>query len=132
MCSEIIPLAASAKACSGKCKAGGCAQPRIWVIAACEGMISLLQKQQNTLIPSAQSLSLPTLQSNLQQAHEAQRIHQLILVGSRGDIAWLHASIPGDIARYISAELTYPLIPGWFHKENNPQLIQALQNAFGG
>jgi len=33
------------KACSGKCKSDACKNaPRVWVVAACEGMIALFEK----------------------------------------------------------------------------------------
>lgn len=134
---DIIPLAS--KACTGKCKGGGCsnAEPRIWVLAACGGMIALLEKKPDGgLMPlpggdAAVFSSLDQFQQSIEAAKEAGAFNQLVIVGSKSDTAWVYASLPQVATPHISAEIEYPLLLAWF-KQPMPltQLTQALGNVF--
>lgn len=132
---EIIPMNAS-KACSGKCKAGNCnSSPRVWVVAACEGMISLFSKNENGNLDdtkfssNAVFSSLEEFQKTIDKAQTTHSYDQLVIVGSGNDIAWVHASLPPQAMLHIAAEIKYPLVPDWFRQE--PPLKQ-LNNALRG
>jgi hypothetical protein len=132
MCaSGIYPFPNVEKACSGKCR-GECvtASPRLWVIAACNGMVSLFQKVDDhlevvaydtgTVFPSLESLS-----SMLKSSAEQNKFQQLMVVGSSHDMAWLHMSLPEEASSRIVAEVQYPLLPAWF--PNAEALSHALK-----
>jgi len=128
----------SAKACSGKCRANAChSAPRVWVVAACEGMVSLFEKQaQGTFIPVPCAghvvfASLDQFQQSLDEADGAHAFDQLVIIGSPSDIAWIHASLPHTATHRIAAEIAYPLLPVWF-KQPMPlvNLTQALERVF--
>lgn len=129
---DIIPLAN--KACSGKCKDGVCpSSPRIWVLAACGGMIALLEKgPQSKLAPLShgESVVFASLEE-FQHTMNTSTFDQLVIVGSKGDVAWVHASLPPTATPRIAAEIEYPLLPAWF-KQPLPmgQLTHALENLF--
>ena len=127
----------TAKACSGKCMGSGACgnnQPRVWVAAACDGMVSLFEKQSDghiALLPQAQSAvfsSVQLFQEALANADHAHMLGQLIIVGAKSDIAWMHASLPAAIAHHVAAEIEYPLMSGWFKQP--PQLASALEKVF--
>jgi hypothetical protein len=73
--------------------------------------------------------SIEAFQHVLQTADEKQMLDQLIIVGGRSDIAWMHASLPAPIAKHIAAEIEYPLMSGWFKQP--PNLAHALEHVFG-
>ncbi len=133
------PSPAVNKACSGKCrKDGGCdATPHVWVVAACEGMISLFERDmQGALLPIPKNghgvfATLAQFQALMDKAEQAYEFDRLIIIGSRGDIAWIEASLSRPIARHITAEIEYPLLPAWF-KQPLPlsHLTHALENIF--
>ncbi len=115
---NIIPIAS--KACSGKCRGGSCASaPRVWVVAACGGMISLFEKgMSGVLTPMTQDgnavfASLDAFQKSIDDAEHAHAFDQLVVVGSSSDIAWVHASLPQPAMHHIAAEIEYPLLPAW-------------------
>ena len=128
----ITPIAAS-KACTGKCKGGGACHnaPRVWVVAACEGMISLFEKDmEGTLLPILQNdqgvfASLDQFQKSIDKADRAHAFDQLVVVGSSNDIAWLHASLPQSATRHIVAEIEYPLMAIWFKEQGFSHLTNA-------
>lgn len=123
------------KACSGKCRSEGCAGvPRIWIVAACEGMVSLFSKEKDGLVTprpwSACNVfpSMDRFQQSIEEAAHDHAFDQLIIVGSSSDIAWVHSSLPENAARYIAAEIKYPLLSSWFKEPTPlPHLTQALQ-----
>lgn len=132
MCgSSIYPfIPKEEKACSGKCR-GGCANnlPRLWVVAACNGMVSLFQKVGDHLevIPHDTGTVFPSFESfstMLKSAVEQNRFDQLMVVGTNNDVAWLHMSMPEEASSRIVAEVQYPLLPGWF--PNAEQLSRVL------
>ena len=136
----ITPITTN-KACSGKCKGGGGAchnAPRVWVVAACEGMISLFEKDmEGTLLPILQNdqgvfASLDQFQKSIDKADRAHAFDQLVVVGSSNDIAWLHASLPQSATRHIVAEIEYPLMAIWFKEQGFSHLTNALNNVFSG
>ncbi len=138
MCSNVLPL--SKTACSGKCRAGGCASaPRVWVVAACEGFITLLSKmpagelQLQPLEDRHVFASLEEFHRYMERAQAAHRFDQLIVIGSASDIAWVHSSLPQHVSRLITAEIKYPLMTHWF-KETPPlpHLTQALSTVLAG
>lgn len=119
------------KACSGKCR-GSCnaMAPRLWVIAACGGMVSLFRKTEGDLqvIPCGDGTvfsSLESFQSAMQQALERQEFDQLMIVGSGNDVAWLHRAMPEAVCARVIAEIQYPLLAGWFPNAN--ELSRALK-----
>lgn len=127
----------SAKACSGKCKAVACAQTaRVWVIAACEGMVLLMERSANaelSLLPAEGEqvfTSLGAFQNYLEQATQERAYERLIVVGSTSDIAWVHSAMPSQAFSRVAAEVAYPLLPSWFKQPHlMPQLTRALQGA---
>lgn len=134
MTCDIVPIPSSA--CSGKCKGNCKNSPGIWIVAACEGMISLYEKNGEGAIvakPHNNNMvfaSMAQFQQFLMGAEESRAFEQLILVGGGNDIAWLHASITPKASRYITAEIQYPLIPGWFKEQDVPHLTHAMKNIF--
>ncbi len=126
------------KACSGKCKGSGCGgAPRVWVVAACEGMISLFEKDvRGTLLPVVQHnhavfASLEQFQESIVEADRTHAFDQLVLVGGSNDIAWVHASLPQSATRHIVAEIEYPLLAAWFKQPPPlPNLTHALEGVF--
>ncbi len=134
MCSNIIPFAEAA-ACSGKCKSGGCGKsPRVWVVAACEGMVSLFAKDASgafALVEDAPQRVFATIeqfQQSLDDATHEKKFDQIVIVGSSNDIAWVHCALPACTVGHIAAEINYPLLSGWFKEPAPmPHLSQALQ-----
>lgn len=127
------------KACSGKCKVVSChTTPRVWIVAACEGMIMLFEKDiQGQLSPILQNdqgvfASLEQFQKTIDNADQANSFDQLVIIGSNNDIAWIHASLPQSAMRHIVAEIEYPLMAGWFKMRDFILLSNALQNVFSG
>jgi len=133
---DVVSIASSS-ACSGKCKGAACKNiPGIWIVAACEGMISLYEKnQEGELVAKPLNnnmvfASLAQFQQFLIVSERSHSFEQLVLVGGSNDIAWLHASISPEVSRHITAEIQYPLIPGWFKEEGVPHLTNAMKNIF--
>lgn len=127
------------KACSGKCKSSGCGSaPRVWVVAACEGMISVFEKDiRGTLLPTPKNAqgvfaSLKQFQKSIDEADHAHAFDQLVIVGGGNDIAWIHASLPQSAMRHIAAEIEYPLMASWFREKGFSHLSDALENVFSG
>ena len=117
---ETISLTTT-KACSGKCKSSACgAAPRVWVIAACEGMVSLLSKDGHgalapiTYAGSTVFASMQAFQQSIHAADHAQAFDQLLIIGSSSDIAWVHASLPHSATQRIAAEINHSLLAEWF------------------
>lgn len=132
MAGAVVPFPPQ-KACSGKCK-GECgrAAPRLWVLAASEGKVSLFEQCADTLralpvdgmgdvFPSLQALN-----HMLEESCKSERFDQLMLVGSASDTAWLLAALPEDASRRVVAQVEYPLLPGWFSAAAVGQLGSAL------
>lgn len=127
-------------ACSGKCMSGACASngPRMWVVAACNGMVSLFESApQQGLTPVLHAggtvfPSLSAFSAMLQEAEQAHSLAQLVLVGSQSDIAWVHASLPESLATRIAAEIEYPLVSNWFKQPAmQSPLMPALAQVLG-
>ena len=131
MCSgSITPFPAPKKACSGKCMGGSCksAALKVWVIAACNGMVSLFEKSGEHLTPIGSDTAFASLESFshfLRGAVEREEFSQLMIVGSEQDVAWAERALPEEAARKLVAEMKYPLLPGWFGKTS--QLTAALE-----
>ncbi len=139
MSSWATPPVTANDACSGKCRRGACGvAPRVWVVAACEGMVSLFEKDMwgaPSLLSQqdgAVFTSLEKFQKSIGEADYARAFDQLVIVGSSTDIAWIHASLPPSSTHHIAAEIEYPLIPGWFTETGFPHLSNALENVFSG
>ncbi len=100
-------------------------QPNILVVAACEGMISLFEKHQDghvALLANVESnvfSKMEEFHNILIAADENQSLGKLIIVGAKGDIAWMHAALPSAIAIHVAAEIEYPLISGWFKQPSH-------------
>lgn len=128
---SITPITVN-KACSGKCRGGVCGNaPRVWVVAASEGMISLFEKNSHGAIlpvveaPTCIFASLEDFQKFLSLSDQKHAFDQLIVVGSNTDIAWVHTALPESSTRLVIAEINYPLLPAWF-KPCGADLAQAL------
>ena len=134
MCGEVVPISA-AKACSGKCQGTGCGvAPRTWIIAACEGMVSLFTKEASGSVvalkyaPHGVFATLEQFQQSLDDAAHEKKFDQLVIVGSKSDIAWVYSALPGCAFGHIAAEINYPLLASWFKEQTPmPHLSQALQ-----
>jgi hypothetical protein len=125
------------KACSGKCKVSVCrSAPQLWVIAAYQGMIALFRKDTDslTLLPyhgQAVFSSLDTFQKTMLTGENSHIFDQLVIVGSSGDIAWVHACLQRNDMHHIVAEIHCSLLPEWFkHTPALPELTDALTRAF--
>ena len=117
---------------------GGCSSaPRVWVVAACDGMISLFEKcadghvklirQGNNAIAS----STDDFRHYLQDSVKKNLFSQLIVVGDASDISWTRISLPEEAAKHIVAEIEYPLVPRWFRQSPDLKgLSQALEQLF--
>lgn len=110
----------------------------MWVVAACEGMISLFNKDaEGSLKPlslSGQTVfaSPDHFKKSIDSADDARQFDQLVIIGSGNDIAWVHASLSDSATRHIVAEIEYPLIAGWFKEQDFLHLTMALKNVFSG
>lgn len=109
----------------------------MWVVAACEGMVSLFEKDvRGILAPmlrggQAVFSSLDAFQKSIDRAEHAHAFDQLVIIGSNNDIAWIHASLPAPATRHIVAEIEYPLLPAWFKQPLPlPNLTHALEGVF--
>ena len=71
--------------------------------------MSLLPQGDNVLFPSMEDF-----QKTLTVADEVHALDQLVIVGARNDIAWMHAAMPARVAKHVAAEIEYPLVAGWF------------------
>lgn len=132
---DIIPL--TSKACSGKCKGGGCTQEStLWVLAVCEGMAALFSKQPNGHLKPLEGKGCEStafvdgMREHLAHAAEDGAFSQLVLVGSANDLAWGQASLPAAASKRVIAEIEYPLIAGWFHRMDRGKLTRALDHVF--
>jgi hypothetical protein len=133
---DIIPL--TTKACSGKCKGGGCnTKSNVWVLAACEGVAALFSKQSDghlmPLLGGGNNISsfADGLGDRLTNASEHAEFSQLVLVGSANDISWTLASLPASVSKQVVAEIEYPLMSAWFSVPSDMgRLTQALENVF--
>lgn len=134
-------LSVAAGACSGKCKSERCSSSAgVWVVAACEGRISLFAKRSDgSLSPVKQTADLPVLgsieqfQEIMRHARDAHAFDRLVLVGSSNDVAWVHTSLPEPLAHHIAAEIKYPLLSAWFRPEEGIlPLQQALEHVLRG
>jgi len=118
-------------ACRGECKNLCRKRARLWVVAASEGIITILEKKDHGLaVPcgldsDALFYSPDAFYRAIQDAAEAQQFDQLIVVGSQNDISWLRAALSNFTTRII-AEIDYALLPGDFQKTNAQQLSQRL------
>lgn len=132
---DIIPI--NNKACSGKCKGGGCStKSNVWVIAACGGVVAVFHKQANgNLVPVMDGSNVSALAEDLCErlmlALERAEFSQIVLVGSANDIAWTQALLPSSISKHVVAEIKYPLISQWFsYPSEERKLVNALENVF--
>lgn len=73
--------------------------------------------------------SLDTFQNAIGKAEDGHAYDQLVIMGSKGDIAWVHASLPHAAVRHIVAEIEYPLLPAWFKKPLSG-LTHAIEGVF--
>ena len=92
----------------------------LWVIAACNGMVSLFERGNNgklyalTGMDYTQPGSLPECLRLLTQAESLGELTQCILVGSASDIAWMQVLLPPSIQKKIRADIEYPIIASLF------------------
>jgi hypothetical protein len=125
-----------AKACSGRCKGKSCeSAPRVWIVAACEGMVSLFEEKNHGTatieLKNKESVfySVDSFKQFIDASEDARAFDKLILVGSANDIAWVHSSLSNEAARHIAAEIKYPLLVSWFKEpEQMPNFAQALKS----
>jgi len=123
------------RACSGKCMGGGSCQsskPKVWTIAACDGMVSLFSEGDDGayhLISqrgSAVASSIEALRDTLEDAAQLHAFDRLIIVGGKGDVAWVELALTANLAKRVMAQINYPLLAGWF-KESEP--LHSLSSA---
>jgi hypothetical protein len=133
---EIVSAANSPKACSGKCKGESCSvQPRLWVIAACDGMISLFERNSQGIFTLVSPIgevvfsSLEVFKETIYNAEYINAFDQLVIIGSSSDIAWAHAALPASVTLNIVAEIKCPLLSEWFKQ---PFPLKDLANAIDG
>ncbi len=124
-------------ACSGKCKGNCTRTPRMWVIAACDGMISVFEKSQDGHLhcqPQGDNSVFPSLEEfrwAVTRAAQGRKFDKLVVVGTASDIAWLRLSLPDEVANAVVAEIEYPLVSGWFRQPGDMKgLTQALEHLF--
>lgn len=123
-------------ACSGKCRKAACelGAQTVWVIAACEGMISIFTRGSDGTLQCLKQdgASVGTtaggVSALLENAIDHQSCQQIIIVGSASDIGWMHSLLNQKVAQHISAEINYPLLPAWFKGQlDTVQLQHALE-----
>lgn len=118
-----------ARACSGKCR-GQCSRvlPRVWVIAASSGLVSVLERQRDGLSPYGNSAyySPDMFGQMVRELEEKDTPEQIILVGSDNDRAWLQATLPLEASRRIVAEIPQTLDKAWFTQDGLSELRLAL------
>jgi len=126
-----------AKACSGKCSSDVCsAPPCVWLLAACNGMVAIFEKNASKLhlLPQGENMVSPSIESfraHLTTSAQNEKFNQLIVVGSETDIAWAQALLPPALSKYIVAEIKYPLLQSWFQQSPDlSSLTLALENLF--
>ncbi len=131
---SLTQMPGSAKACSGRCISTCGILPQVWVLAACEGRISLFSKDIDgrlTLLPhrgSPVAASLDEFRAQLSDALSKGKVAQLVLVGAAHDLRWMQMSLPDEAIKHVVAEIEYPLLPVWFHqKPELKQLTQAIE-----
>ncbi len=107
------------------------------MLAACEGMIALFNKTEDSHLhvisqgKNSISPSLEEFRTFLENAASCGKFSQLIIVGAAHDIAWMRLSLPETLAGFIVAEIQYPLLSAWFRQP--PELMQlskALEQVF--
>lgn len=133
----VTPIQQGSNACSNKCKNSACGtQARVWVIAACDGVIALFNKYldgEPSLLPSGTPSLFYTVEQFRDMIVDAEQTHafdKLVFIGKSSDIAWLHACVPLEVTRQITAEIQYPLLAGWFKENDFTSLNVALKNIF--
>lgn len=106
----------------------------MWFLAASEGMLALFeQRPEGALSPIASGTTakapVEQVMGFLSQAVASGQCSQLVLVGSKNDIAWTHALLSNDVALHVMAEINYPLLPAWLREEGQAgQLQHALEH----
>ncbi|MBL0317989.1 MAG: hypothetical protein IPP74_01595 [Alphaproteobacteria bacterium] len=130
---EQLPLGG----CSGKCSHPCKPLNKIWIIAVCEGMISifeksgtdifcLIQQGDNTVMPFIDGFS-----QIIEHACDEGKFGKLLLVGSEKDLSWLRYLLSAKVSRYIMAEVKYPLLIDWFKQTSaTDKLSDILENLF--
>lgn len=125
MCKPSQPVK---NACSGRCGSDCQKEPlQHWIIAACDGCISVLEvdgKQAKARSDGIAFSSAAAFSDYLAARSEA--FDQLIVIGSRNDIAWVSTIIPLELSKCIVAEITYPLVKDWFREAGLKQLTAAI------
>ncbi len=127
------------KACSGKCmEKCGSHGGRRWIVAACDGIIVVLEDNGGRLSPVKQGESMVSVSANgfwhmIDTALKQDRLDQLVIVGSPNDISWVHLALPHDAARKIVAEIRYPLMPAWMKQVPGMEsLASAIEQVMAG
>lgn len=94
----------------------------IWVIAACNGMASIFERNPLGRLQPLTGMEYlePSLLSDclcfLSQAESLGELKQCILIGTATDIAWMRALLSSTIRTKIMTEIEYPLIAGLFQQ----------------
>lgn len=129
---DTLTTVASRKTCDGRCQAS-CKKKvqRCLIIAACGGLIAVLHKETEGLVPSpvlgeTVYASLPQFNEALEAACSQRRFEQLVVVGAANDIAWMRMALPVEPQERLVAEIPYPLLPEWLQEPGLRQLAAAL------
>lgn len=127
----------ASKACSGKCMGSCSSVSRVWVAAACGGVIALFEKKESgdlALLPQeggAGSGAVDSVIAALLRGAEGNRFDQLVIIGSDNDIAWVEMSLPPEVAKLLVAEIQYPLVKEWLKPgQDFSYLTRALEQLF--
>lgn len=118
-----------ARACSGKCR-GQCSRtlPRVWVIAASHGLVSVLLRLRDGFRPYEDTTHYtPDAFCQMVRALEDEAAPaQVIIVGGESDRAWVQAALPLEISRRIVAEIPQSIDPSWLVEAALPRLCHVL------
>lgn len=118
-----------ARACSGKCR-GQCSRvlPRVWVIAASNGLVSVLLRVRSGLVPYEDTTyySPDSFCQMVRALEEEAAPAQIIVVGNESDRAWVQAALPFEIGRRVVAEIPETVEPSWLTEAGLPTLRHAL------
>ena len=122
----------------GRCAGSSCASiPHVWVLAACEGMISLFDKHADGTLAlllqegGAVAPSVDHARASIDEALRKGTCTQLVLIGSSKDMAWVQTLLPEHVSHHIVAEIAYPLMSAWFRQSPAmTHMIEALQQVF--
>lgn len=118
------------KACSGNCMGqGGCAgKMRVWLLAASGGRVAVFERRKDgslMLLYRGDARSASGAEAFRQYMETAQPpLPQLVAIGSKEEIDWLHMVVPEILRGYMAAQMQQHLHAEWFEETPLPTTLQ--------